>query len=299
MKNNLYRFLAVLLIFSSVHLGAQTRDYRKTEEIINQILDNGEPGVKPPAGTEKTGETEKIPQDNTVEQPEKPDEAEEETTAERAVVPGGDSVLLKSGISLFSSGDLETAGKSFNDLMEKYPASRHADTARIWLGRISIKKNDYSGAIEELSSINENSGEYPAAQYNIAYCLNARGNTASAISRYQLVAYRFSGHELADDALLQAGILFARQGKGNEAISAFITILKQYKNRETVDDALFNLGRVFESDPTLRDIERASRIYRLFLKKSEQGLPHFKNSPLKDRVARDLAHIEKTYFRKK
>jgi TolA-binding protein len=169
----------------------------------------------------------------------------------------------------------------------------------MWLGRIYIRKYLYDKAIEQFSGINEKSGEYPAGQYNTALCLELQGDTVSAVSGYQTVAYRFPAHELADNAMLQAGILFLKLQRGKEAAASFTSVLQQYRDRETADDALFHLGKVFEKDPVLRDLERARSIYRLFLKKADAGVTQYRNSPLRERVGRDLRHLEQSYFRMK
>ncbi|MDR3238127.1 MAG: tetratricopeptide repeat protein [Spirochaetia bacterium] len=275
MKNQLVTACALMIAVSAA--SAQTRDYKENEDILKQIQEY-----------------------NNTKKPSSPPSAEadeDKAKKKKTEVPANDSVLLKTGINMFNSGNYENAAKNFRQIIDDYPQSPYADTARIWIGRIHIKKYEYAKAIEELASVAETSGEYPAARYDTGFCLNAQGDSAAAISCYQTVAYSFPEHELADDALLQSGILFAKTGKGDEAIAAFLLLSSRYKDRETVDDALFCMGKVFESDPELRDIERAREIYRLFLKKSEEGLPHFKDSPLKNKAARELKRIEENHFR--
>ncbi|MCL1910876.1 MAG: tetratricopeptide repeat protein [Leptospirales bacterium] len=260
----------------------QTRNYKENEDILRQIKEynQAEKSLEEAAPGE---ESEK--EDN------------EKDKKKKAENPGADSALLKTGLSLFNSGSYDGAAKNLNELVSAYPQSPYADTARIWLGKIYVKKYEYAKAIQELSAIPETSGEYPAARFDTAFCLKSMGDTLAAISGYQTIATRFPNHELADKALLRSGILFAEIGKGSEAASAFFIITSRYSDRETVDDALFYLAAIFEKDPELRDIERARDIYKLFLKKSAEGEPHFKDSPLKEKAARELKRIEEIYFK--
>lgn len=283
---------AFIFAFALCEIGfAQTRDSKQTEDIINHIQNNSETGTPQKIKDAEQNNTETKNTDLT--------QTEEETsqTKNKTDAASNDSALFKTGINLFNSGSYENAAKTLETIINDFPQSPHADSAKVYRGKIFIKKREYDRAISELSTIEEGSGEYPTALYDTAYSLNARGDIINAISYYQTVAYRFPDHELADNALLQSGILLSKTGKGNEAIAAFLQLSAQYKDRETVDDALFFMGKVFESDPSLRDIERARDIYKLFLQKSRDGVLHFKDSPLRDRAARDLRRIEETYFR--
>jgi len=260
----------------------QTRNYKENENILRQIKKYSQ-AEKSLEEAPPTGESEK--------------ENDEKDKKKKTEAPDADSALLKTGLSLFNSGSYDGASKELNELINSYPQSPYVDTARIWLGKIYTKKYEYAKAIQELSAIPETSGEYPAARFDTAFCLKGMGDTLGAISCYQIIAVRFPNHDLADKALLCSGILFAEIGKGSEAASAFFLITSRYSDRETVDDALFYLAMVFEKDPELRDIERTRDIYKLFLKKSAEGEPHFKDSPLKEKAAYELKRIEEIYFK--
>jgi len=288
------RRAAIFLLLASVFLAdnvyAQTRNYKENEDILKQIKEYNQ--------AEKSLEEASSDTESEKENDEKDKKNDEKDKKKKKTeTPGADAALLKTGLSLFNSGSYDGASKDLNELVNSYPESPHADTARIWLGKIHIKKYEYAKAIQELSAIPETSGEYPAARFDTAFCLKSMGNTDAAISCYQTIATRFPNHHLADNALLRSGILFAEIGKGSEAASAFFLINSRYSDRETVDDALFYLAMIFEKDPELRDIERARDIYRLFLKKSAEGATHFKDSPLKEKAARELKRIEETYFK--
>ncbi len=268
---------AAALFITGTDLSAQTRDYRKTEKIINELMKLKDP----PAKTKQE-----------VKQAEQVPSAAAETQA-----PDRDAVLLKTGLDMYNSENYENAEKIFRKLLDSSPDGAYSDTARIRLAKICMKRGKYEMAMQELSGISEDSGEYPAAMYETACCLRAQENFPGAITCFQTTAYTFPGHDLADDALLQAGILCLKIGRGHDALASFASISTRYSDTESSDDALFWIGKVFEQDRELRDIERARDIYRLFLKKADAGDRYFKDSPLNDRVKKELKRIEENHFK--
>ncbi len=279
--------LVCILVISAV-LPAASRNYKETEDIIKSILQQSPDRDKTKIETGTTEPPDKIEE----KKPEETMPVEEGTTT-----PTVAEVTLKNGIELYRSELFEHSRKAFDELINKYPSSPFVDTARIWRSKISLRSNRYPEVIKDLEAIKDSSGEYPAAQFLMARCKLALGKKIDALQTYRAIAYRFPGHELADNALLQAGRLYLSTGKGNRAIETFIRIVKNYRQRETIDDAFFYLGQTFEKDPHMRDVETARRIYRIFLEKSEKGEPHFRNSPLKVRVLKELKHLEKIHFR--
>lgn len=276
---------AVLLV-----LPLYSKDFNKTEEIINTLLKTREETehvpAKSPVITKKTGK--------------RPVEEKEEKADEKpAGMSSPDEVLLKTGIQLYNSNLLDHAEEKFRELVREYPRSPYLDNSRIWLSRIYIKKYKYGDAIKELSEIKSDSGEYPLSLYNTGYCHMAEGNEIKSIEFFHRVSSRFPEHQLADNAILYSGKIFLRNRKGDQALESAIKLIKFYGQRETADDAYYLLGKIYEKDPLLKDPEIARTIYRKFLKKANSGDPVFSRSPLKIRVKKDLRYIEKNYFRLK
>ncbi len=283
MKKFLASTLGICFILS-LSSPAESRNYKETEDIIKSILQQSP--VK-----EKKSST--APSDKSSDDTNAPDRDD----GEKGSSVSADEVMLKNGIDLFNSGLFEHSRKAFDELISKSPSSPFVDAARIWRSRISLRENLYQDVLKDLDQIKDTSGEYPAARFLAAQCQLALGQKIEALKTYRAIAFQFPGHELADNALLQAGRLYLATGRGDRAIEAFIKMVKSYRDRETIDDAFFYLGQTFEKDPGMRDIETAREIYRIFLDKSEKGELHFKNSPLKARVRNDLRHLERIHFR--
>jgi TolA-binding protein len=267
-----------------------SKDFNKTEEIINTLLKSQEEREKAPMKVPAVAEKSR-------KKPVK--EEKDEADKKPAGMSSPDEILLKTGIQLYNSDLFDYAEDKFRELARDYPRSPYLDSSRIWLSRISIKKYRYDDAIKGLSAIKSDSGEYPMALYNTGYCHMAKGNEIKSIEFFHRVSSRFPEHQLADNALLNSGEIFFRNGKGNQALESAIKLVKFYSNRETADDAYYLLGKIYEKDPLLKDPEMARTIYKKFLKKADSGDPVFTRSPLKDRVKKDLRYIEKNYFRLK
>ena len=281
------KIIIIFLLISSI---AYSKDYQKTKEIINSIL------------AEESDESNK-----TIEQPvDKSEEADnnkvkpktnQDTAKKNTAMSGKDEVLLKTGIQFYESGLFDHSLTRFEDLIKNYPSSPFVNNARMWAGRIHLKKFKYDEAIKQFDDIKEQSGEYPAALYYKAEVYKYKNDIISAIDFYQKVSSSYPEHELADKAIINSGRLYLNSGKGYQALESAIRIIRYYKDRDTIDDAYYLIAKVYERDPALKDMEISRKLYKIFIKKAEQNQKHFSDSPLLETVKKDLQYIEKTYFR--
>jgi len=225
------------------------------------------------------------------------DKGEEEDSKKNSAMTGKDEVLLKTGIQLYESGLLDHSLVRFTDLIKNYPASPFLSSARMFAGKIYLKKYQYNEAIKQLDEINEKSGEYQAALFYKAEAYRYKGDPINAIEHYQKLSSSYPEHELADDAILNAGKLYLNSSKGYQALESAIKIIRYYKDKDTVDDAFYLIAKIYEKDPLLKDMETSRKFYKIFLQKSEQNQKHFADSPLIPAVRKDIEHLEKTYFK--
>jgi TolA-binding protein len=281
------------LLFIIIVTSAYSKDYHKTKEMINSILaeETGTPGKKTDSETALPGDKQDIkndPQDKS---------AEEENKNKNTAMSGKDEVLLKTGIQLYESGLLDHSISRFNDLIKNYPTSPFIDNARMWAGKIHLKKYQYEDAIKQFDGIKEQSGEFPAALYFKSEAYRYKGDPINAIEHYQKLSSSYPDHELADNAILSSGKIYLNSGKGYQALESAIRIIRYYKDRETVDDAYYLVAKIYEKDPILKDLEMSRKFYKTFIRKYEQNLKHFSDSPLISAVKNDLSHLETTYFK--
>lgn len=284
--------IPVLIITTLFLAGAltpplQAADFQGNAEIIRSILEDSTPAPAPV-------EEKKEPAD-----PRKKQKEKKKKTAGSAArtAPGTEEEDLRTAVDMFHNGFLDDSLRLLAAFRTKYPSSPYNDTARIWTGKVYLRKLDYDKALAEFSAIPEDSGEYPSALYESATCYITKGENVKAIESLSRLSGRYPGNPVADDALLRMAELLSRAGRGNEAVDAAIRIIREYPESDLVDDAYFFLGHLFETDPSLRDFDLARRFYRAFLKKAEGGTPYFVNSPLRSRVEEDLRVLEKRQFR--
>lgn len=288
-------------------------DDRQTEDIINNILSEtpgdrkSEPKKQPAPDGASTVKPDTVPAPapdaatikqktpgGVIDAAKKGGADKKEEAAPK--VSTDEDVLLRTGIDFYRNGLYESSLRKFQELGEKYPKGALKESSGFWAGKVLVKLYRYDDAIKEFSSITQESGDYQAALYSIGECYQMKGDRITSIEYYQKVYALFPSRDLADKALLNIGRLYLEQQKGSQALDSAVRLVKEYKDRDTVDDAYYLMAKIYEKDPRLKDVETARQIYRQFLKKSETD-PRFGNSPLKKRVAEDLARLEKTYFK--
>ncbi len=208
-----------------------------------------------------------------------------------------DEALYKSGIDFFNANLFEASIKSFEELKTKHRDSPRLHSALIYSGKAYMRIGNFSKASEELSSVPNESGEYPASLYHLAESQIGMGKKDEAIATLYRLATQYPQTSLADDALVHLSQIFLQEKKGHQALESAVKIIRHYSDRETVDDAYFMIGQIYEKDPVLRDVEVSRKIYRIFLQKAHDGDNHFTDSPLLRRVKRELKSLEKRYFR--
>ncbi len=307
-------FLFLAVIFCT--MCAYASDFHRNEEIIKSILSEAENAApsstdmqapaEPPSGKISSdenaapapGEGKTALPGAVKPAPQKKEKKEKKKKAGTANTgKGAEEEMLSTAVEMYKNGYMDDSLRILASFREKYPSSQYLDTARIWTGRVYLRKLDYAKAMEEFGSIAETSGEFPAALFENAGCYVTKGETNRAIEAYTRLSVRFPTHPKADDALLRLADLYGRSGHGNEAVGAAIRIIRDYPDRDLVDDAYYYLGHIYETDPTIRDFDLARRFYRLFMKKAGEGVPVFANSPLRSRVESDLKVLEKRQFR--
>ncbi len=228
---------------------------------------------------------------------------EEKATADRAKKkldtksPSADEVLYKTGIELYNSEYYEAALKSFGELKSKFPESSFGKNAAIWSGKTNLQMRKYSEAVTEFTAVNPESGEYPASLYYLGETYRRMGQKVESINTFYRLSAQYPKYELADDALIRLGEIYLADKKGDLALNAATKVIRNYSDRNTIDEAYYLIGRIYEKDPTLKDMETSRKFYRLFIQKASASEPHFRDSPLLRRVKNDLKRLESTYFR--
>lgn len=288
-----------LIIISLLLLAvpSYSKDYHKTEDMINSILTEENSSNNKKTVPAETVQDEKTAGTENEKQKDKNKADDEDSKNKNSAMTGKDEVLLKTGIQLYESSLLDHSLARFTDLIKNYPSSPFLSNARMFAGKIYLKKYQYDDAIKQFDEIKEKSGEYQAALFYKAEAYRYKGDPINAIEYYQKLSSSYPEHELADEAILNAGKLYLNSNKGYPALESAIKIIRYYKDKDTVDDAYYLIAKIYEKDPMLKDMEMSRKFYKLFLQKAEQNQKHFSDSPLIPAVKKDLEHLENTYFK--
>ena len=237
-------FILLMILLSPLY----SKDYQKTVEMIKSILKEESDTenyktkqIQNKEDEKKTGDAQK--DDNKT----KDDDAGKNKKNEMS---GNDEILLKTGIQLYESGLFDHSLVKFNDLIKNHPSSKFINNARMWAGKIYLKKYQYDDAIKQFDEVKEKSGEYPASLYYKAESLKYKGNSINAIEYYQKLSSSYPDNELADKAILNSGKIYMKTEKGYKALEAAIKIIREYKTRDTIDDAYYLIAKIYEKDPS-------------------------------------------------
>ena len=279
-------YISILVIFLSV-INIYAKDFKKTEDIINSILNE-------PA--KKYKQNQETPKDKNI-IPEKSEKEDKDSGDKDApIVSKADEVLYKTGIQFYNSEQYAQAMKNFEELKSKFSKSQYLDSSKIWIGKIKNKDYKYDDAIREFSGVGIDSGEYPAALYLTGESYQFKRDNLTSLEYFEKVSSQFPQHDLADKAILKMVKIYMDNKNGTQALYSAVKIIKYYPTKDTVDDAYYFLGKIYEKDPSFLDIETARKFYRLFLKKAAAGDPLFVKSPLLKRVESDLKRLERDFF---
>jgi len=271
-----------------------SKDYHKTVEMIKSILKEESDSEKNKPGQASYKEDVKKTEDKIKDENKNQDN---DVKNKKNGMSGEDEILLKTGIQLYEGGLFDHSLVKFNDLIKNYPSSKFIDQARMWAGKIYIKKYKYDEAIRQFNEIKEKSGEYPSSLYYKAESLKYKGNSINAVEYYQKLSSSYPDNVLADKAILNSGKIYMNNEKGYKALEEAIKIIRLYKSRDTIDDAYYLIAKIYEKDPLLKDLEITRKFYQIIIRKSEQKQKFFSDSPILPAVKNDLDHLEKTYFK--
>lgn len=288
-------FILASTFFITPHVSGQGA---RTEEILRNIISGGKVPQEAPAAEQGESQSKKetvhagkdaADRDLSAAQPKR--------KSDRKGAGSADEALYNTGVDFYNSQLYEAAVKSFGELKSKHPQSQRLHSAMIYSGKAHMRLREYGKALDDLSAVPAESGEYQASLFQQGEAKLGLGNRTEAITLFYRVATQFPQLPLADDALIRASQVFLEERKGRQALDAAVKVIRYYGDRETVDDAYFMIGQVYEKDPEVRDVEVSRKVYRVFIRKAEAHEKYFDGSPLLRRVKRELKALENRYFR--
>ena len=168
--------------------------------------------------------------------------------------------------SLRSEKDAPAAAGMYRRLIEKYPADKLANPARVELADLLYKDEKYEEAalLLEKVGLDEALGEknLGAARYRLGWCYVKLDKHDKAAAVFSELAARQPDSDLCPSAHYQAGVAYALVGSYTQAEAQFAALLKSNAKHDLVPVAQLKLGEV---QAQLRAYDRAAATYAAFL----------------------------------
>ena len=190
--------------------------------------------------------------------------------------------LFKLGKSRENDGDVNGAITTLRQMLVTHGKGEHAPHASVELGRLLYESKQYPEAKKVLVKA-ENTEFAPHALYYLGYVALSEGDQTQAMTRFQTLSTKHSGHELASDATLQYGKLLALAEEFTKSKPVLDGFLKKFPTHEKARQAHFYLGVSLARESAFPDA----------LKRFQTVLSGAKESSLRERAYYEAAWCEK------
>ncbi len=176
-----------------------------------------------------------------------------------------DEVLLLLAEAYQRNQDNESARKTLESLLKKYPNSRLKAQVDYKLAQLSAAMNQYAQAISRYESIVRNpeaASFHNFATYGIAWCLMQQDEYGKALSRLQPLLKQPSRDSIGHEARLAEGVCLRKLGQTEQAIESLETFLQSRPTGTSLANALYEAGLAYTEQ---RDLDKATKYFRRIL----------------------------------
>ncbi|MEW6440925.1 MAG: tetratricopeptide repeat protein [bacterium] len=152
-----------------------------------------------------------------------------------------------------ASGQNEAAAAEvLQRLVKDYGGTRAAQTARLLLGELYYRQNDFGKAIDTYKAFLDEDGDVPEltalAWESLGYCYEAQENYEEAASCYEKASRAASSFH-PGDALLGLARSQEKLGKLEQAADAYRKLTADYPQHPSADQARAGLSRIEKIEP--------------------------------------------------
>ncbi len=200
-----------------------------------------------------------------------------------------DYAYLRKGVIFGLLGNIESANKNFDVLLNKYRNSRHYANALYQKGRLNFENGSYMYAIDLFTQLID---KFPESVY-VPYAFQSRAIAATNVRKYPLaekdykiILEKYPSHEIAESALLGLQEVLQKTGKSNE----FEKYMAMFRNANPKSDQLESIE--FEAAKSKYFNQRYDEAIMSF----ERFLQQYPNSAM---AAEARYLIADSYYRKK
>ena len=186
-----------------------------------------------------------------------------------------------------AKGDIDKAEETFNSLMELRPLTQIVrENAELRLGEIMYFRGKWKEALDQLGSIvpditsnttndaltlqifiqgNQEKNSAELMQYAKADLLKRQRKLSEALAAYQEVFQKDTTADMADEALMSMGDVFAQMQRFNDAVGTYERMTTDFDESINLDKAMMKTARVYELG--LHDKTKAIAAYEQLLEK--------------------------------
>ncbi|MFK7735333.1 MAG: tetratricopeptide repeat protein [Pirellulaceae bacterium] len=193
-----------------------------------------------------------------------------------------DEVLLLLAEAQQRSEDSESAKKTLEDLLKKYPRSRLKAQAEYKLGQLSAATGDFTNAVVRYQGIlgdPDAANLHAFAEYGIAWCEMQQERYEVALKSLRKVLASNSASSIRGEAQLALGVCLRKTGATDDSISALETFLSTSPKGLSLGNGLYEVGLAYTEKGKLAE---ANRVFSRLLKE----VPDY---PARDKVIYELA----------
>ena len=148
--------------------------------------------------------------------------------ADNSILSG--SMMYLQGISNLALGKIPEARKYLLNFEKQYPDHELINKSQYTFALSFIQTKEYDEAIKLLSKISQQKSPYATeATYRLAYTYRLIEKKEDAILTFQKVATQFPTHELADDALFDAGELLFDLKKYQQSFESYSKLIDKFQ----------------------------------------------------------------------
>ena len=188
--------------------------------------------------------------------------------------------------TLIKKGFYQPALNELTQILQEEPETKIKDRILFTMAQIFFKMEKYAEAISTLKTLlaeTPKSSLIYEANLIIADNLFSQNNFLDARLQYLKMLHKLSNEEMLEDsypelpptlrkkeellsdAQLGVGSTYKRLEEYQKAIVEYQKVLDIYPKTASADDACFYLADIYDREPSIRDFEKAVRIYKLLM----------------------------------
>ncbi|MDD5066345.1 MAG: tetratricopeptide repeat protein [bacterium] len=168
--------------------------------------------------------------------------------------------LFQTAKGLFQEGNYRESEDIFIDLLQRFPDTKLKFETTYYLAELKLNTGRLDEAMMYYSKIIQDypDSDYAApAYYRIGYIYFRNNDYTNSLKFLSLLGQKYGNKPVAPESYLLKAKVYIALRQYRNAITACETIIKKYPNSNSMDDAYFSLADLYQTEPEIRDMEKA------------------------------------------